>query len=56
MSMLRILFPAWLRWRRKRPAREEAFCRRVDGSQTLQHLCGFDTELYSAINSLKPQM
>ncbi|MDV6333093.1 hypothetical protein [Asticcacaulis sp. 201] len=44
---------------RVKPARarfgvsEDAFKRKLDTSDTLRHLCGFDTELYRAINDLR---
>ena len=52
--MIRFRLPAFLFGprRRKRPAGEETFVRRVDRSEALQHLCGFDTELYAAMRGL----
>ena len=53
MSLFRINFPNfWPGRRRPRPVAEDHFRRRLDNSQALQHMCGFDTELYAAINGL----
>ncbi len=51
--MIRFRLPAFLFGprRRKHPT-EETFVLRVDRSETLQHLCGFDTELYAAMRGL----
>ncbi|HTN41239.1 MAG TPA: hypothetical protein VLZ84_08825 [Asticcacaulis sp.] len=36
-----------------RPVSEAVFRRKLDTSDTLRHMCGFDSELYRAINGLK---
>lgn len=35
------------------PVSDAAFRRRLDQSNTLRHMCGFDSELYQAINGLR---
>lgn len=51
--MIRFRLPTFLFGpRRRKPASEETFARRVDHSEMLQHLCGFDTELYAAMRDL----
>ncbi len=55
MFKLSIVFPGISSNKRpiKRRVTEDMFNRRLEGSQILQHMCGFDTELYEAINGLK---
>lgn len=55
MFTFRIAFPPFSIGRKPRKPRvtEDMFSRRLDGSRMLQHMCGFDTELYDAINGLK---
>ncbi len=39
-------------FRRPRKPSDEHFYRKVESSHMLQHLCGFDNELYDAISGL----
>lgn len=55
MFKFRIVFPGISNDKRpvRRRVTEDMFNRRLEGSQILQHMCGFDTELCEAINGLK---
>ena len=39
--------------RKPRPVSDAVFRRKLDTSATLRHMCGFDSELYQAINGLE---
>lgn len=38
---------------KNRRVSDAVFRRKLDSSDTLRHMCGFDSELYQAINGLK---